>query len=135
MLNVVITDGRNDLHLAFFRGIGGYYHMLRSGRVGLFSGKVSAYHGQLQLAHPLCVMSPVGAGDDPEEIEAFLSTINPNSLTLIEGARVEPSLKDAPAEKAFQFEREGYFCADSKLSSPEHLVFNLTVALRDTWQE
>jgi len=77
MLNVVITDGRNDLHLAFFRGIGGYYHMLRSGRVGLFSGKVSAYHGQLQLAHPLCVMSPVGAGDDPEEIEAFLSTINP----------------------------------------------------------
>ena len=77
MLNAVITDGRQDLHLAFFRGIRGYQRMLQSGRIGLFSGKVSAFRGQLQLAHPLCVMSPEGAGDDPEEVEAFLATINP----------------------------------------------------------
>ena len=77
MLNAVITDGSQDLHLAFFRGIRGYQRMLQSGRVGLFSGKVSAFRGQLQLAHPLCVMSPVGVGDDPEEVEAFLATINP----------------------------------------------------------
>ncbi len=77
MLNAVITDGQQDLHLAFFRGIRGHQRMLQAGRVGLFSGKVSAFRGQLQLAHPLCVMSPVGAGDDPEEVEAFLATINP----------------------------------------------------------
>ena len=93
---------------------------------------VTAEHSlpaQIRLYDRLFAVANPGAADD------FLSTINPNSLTLIEGARVEPSLKDAPAEKAFQFEREGYFCADSKLSTPEHLVFNLTVALRDTWQE
>ena len=72
---------------------------------------------------------------NPGAAEDFLSTINPSSLTIIEGARVEPSLAAAKPEQAYQFEREGYFCADSKLSSPEHLVFNLTVALRDTWQE
>ncbi|MGL5565596.1 MAG: hypothetical protein ACRDC4_07665, partial [Plesiomonas sp.] len=45
-----------------------------------------------------------------------------------------PSLAQAPAEKAYQFEREGYFCVDSKDSSAEHLVFNRTVGLRDTYQ-
>jgi len=77
MLNAVITDGRSDLHLAFFRRIQHFEDMLRPGRVGLFSGKVGSYRGQLQLAHPLCMMSPQGAGDDPEEVEAFLATINP----------------------------------------------------------
>ena len=77
MLNAVITDGRSDLHLAFFRRIQHFEDMLRPGRVGLFSGKVGSYRGQLQLAHPLCMMSPKGAGDDPEEVEAFLATINP----------------------------------------------------------
>ncbi|HQR78742.1 MAG TPA: ATP-dependent DNA helicase RecG [Actinomycetota bacterium] len=77
MLNVVITDGNEDLHLAFFRGLPGYRRMLQPGRVGLFSGKVGAFRGQLQLAHPLCLMSPMGAGDDPEEIEAFLAKITP----------------------------------------------------------
>ncbi len=77
MLTAVITDGSNDLHLAFFRGIRGYQHRLVPGRVGLFSGKVSAFRGQLQLAHPLCVMTPLGSSDDPEEVEAFLATINP----------------------------------------------------------
>ena len=44
---------------------------------------------------------------------------------------VEQSLAKAEAEKGYQFEREGYFCADSKDSCPEHLVFNLTVSLKE----
>ncbi|MGL5557425.1 MAG: glutamine--tRNA ligase, partial [Aeromonas veronii] len=63
----------------------------------------------------------------------FEAALNPESLVIIEGARVEASLKNAKPEQAYQFEREGYFCADNKLSSPEHLVFNRTVALRDSW--
>ena len=93
---------------------------------------VSARHAlpaEVRLYDRLFAVANPGAAED------FLSTINPNSLTLIQGAMVEPSLKDAKPEHAYQFEREGYFCADSKLSSPEQLVFNLTVALRDTWQE
>ncbi|MGN5041454.1 glutamine--tRNA ligase [Aeromonas sp. 164P] len=70
---------------------------------------------------------------NPGAEEDFEAALNPESLVIIEGARVEASLKNAKPEQAYQFEREGYFCADNKLSSPEHLVFNRTVALRDSW--
>ncbi|MGN2498770.1 glutamine--tRNA ligase [Serratia marcescens] len=69
---------------------------------------------------------------NPGAAEDFLSTINPESLVIKHGF-VEPSLAAAQPEKAYQFEREGYFCADSRHSSAEHLVFNRTVGLRDTW--
>ncbi|MGL5798723.1 MAG: glutamine--tRNA ligase, partial [Plesiomonas sp.] len=69
---------------------------------------------------------------NPAAAEDFLSTINPDNLIIRQGI-VEPSLVNAPVEHAFQFEREGYFCADNKDSSPERLVFNRTVSLRDTW--
>ncbi|MCW8327575.1 glutamine--tRNA ligase [Photobacterium sp. SDRW27] len=69
---------------------------------------------------------------NPAAADDFVSTINPESLTVKNGF-VEPALKMAEAEKAFQFERTGYFCADSKDSSAESLVFNRTVGLRDTW--
>ncbi|TQI79466.1 glutaminyl-tRNA synthetase [Serratia fonticola] len=69
---------------------------------------------------------------NPAAAEDFLSTINPESLVIKQGF-VEPSLASAQPEKAYQFEREGYFCADSRYSSAEHLVFNRTVGLRDTW--
>ncbi len=68
---------------------------------------------------------------NPGAEEDFLSTINPESLVIRQGF-VEASLKDAAIEKAYQFEREGYFCAD-KLSTADKLVFNRTVGLRDTW--
>ncbi|MCA1929670.1 MAG: glutamine--tRNA ligase, partial [Pararheinheimera sp.] len=71
---------------------------------------------------------------NPAAEEDFLAVINPASLTVKTGW-VEPSLKTAEAEKAFQFEREGYYCADNKDSTPDHLVFNRTVALRDTFFE
>lgn len=69
---------------------------------------------------------------NPGAAEDFASTINPESLVVINGF-VEPSLASAVAEKGYQFERMGYFCADSKDSSADKLVFNRTVGLRDTW--
>ena len=69
---------------------------------------------------------------NPGAAEDFLATINPESLVIKHGF-VEPGLKQAEATAPYQFEREGYFCADSVYSSPQHLVFNRTVGLRDTW--
>ncbi|MGQ5289088.1 glutamine--tRNA ligase [Pectobacterium actinidiae] len=69
---------------------------------------------------------------NPGAAEDFLSTINPDSLKITQGF-VEANLAQAEVEKAYQFEREGYFCADRVYSSAEHLVFNRTVGLRDTW--
>lgn len=71
---------------------------------------------------------------NPGAAEDFLSTISDSSLTVVHGF-VEQSLKSATPEKAYQFEREGYFCADNRDSSPEKLVFNRTVGLRDAWQK
>ncbi|MFC0229563.1 glutamine--tRNA ligase [Serratia aquatilis] len=69
---------------------------------------------------------------NPGAAEDFLSTINPESLVIKQGF-VEPSLATAQPEQAYQFEREGYFCADNRYSSADRLVFNRTVGLRDTW--
>ncbi|MEL7366450.1 MAG: glutamine--tRNA ligase [Pseudomonadota bacterium] len=69
---------------------------------------------------------------NPAAADNFAETINPESLVTVNGF-VEPSLASAPAEKGYQFERMGYFCADVKDSKPEALVFNRTVGLRDTW--
>ena len=69
---------------------------------------------------------------NPGAEEDFLTTINPNSLEIRQGF-VEPGLQNASPEAPYQFEREGYFCADSRYSRPNQLVFNRTVGLRDTW--
>lgn len=69
---------------------------------------------------------------NPAAADNFAETINPDSLVKINGF-VEPSLVSAHAEQGYQFERMGYFCADSEDSKPEALVFNRTVGLRDTW--
>lgn len=70
---------------------------------------------------------------DEEGGEDFTSNLNPKSLDVLTGCRLEPSLKGAKPGTRYQFERLGYFCVDSKDSSEEHLVFNRTVTLRDTW--
>ena len=62
----------------------------------------------------------------------FTANLNPNSLEVIGEAKVEPSLKNAKAGDRYQFERLGYFCVDPD-SAPGKLVFNRTVALKDTW--
>jgi glutaminyl-tRNA synthetase len=62
----------------------------------------------------------------------WLDNLNPNSLTVLKGCKLEPSLADAKPGDRFQFERKGYFCVDPD-STSERLVFNRTVTLRDTW--
>jgi glutaminyl-tRNA synthetase len=68
----------------------------------------------------------------PDEAEDPTAVLNPNSLETVQ-AWVEPSLVDAHPDARFQFERVGYFCADSRDSSRSHLVLNRAVGLRDTW--
>jgi glutaminyl-tRNA synthetase len=65
--------------------------------------------------------------------EDFTQTLNPQSLHVLTGCQVEPSLAEAAPGARYQFERQGYFCADARDSTPSHLVFNRTVTLRDTW--
>lgn len=70
--------------------------------------------------------------DDPEDGD-FTKLLNPDSLEVISSCRVEASLAEAKPGDRFQFERQGYFCADVKDSSPGRPVFNRTVPLRDSW--
>ena len=63
----------------------------------------------------------------------FSADINPNSLEVLSSCRLEPSLAGAAPGRFYQFERQGYFCADLKDSAPGALVFNRTVTLRDPW--
>ncbi|HDI3231389.1 TPA: glutamine--tRNA ligase [Vibrio cholerae] len=69
---------------------------------------------------------------NPGAADNFAETINPESLVKVQGY-VEPSLVEAKPEFSYQFERMGYFCADNKDSSPQALVFNRTVGLRDSF--
>jgi len=68
-----------------------------------------------------------------EDVEDWKTLINPDSLRVIEKARVEPSLGAANPGDFFQFERKGYFSVDTRDSRKDALVFNRTVGLRDTW--
>ena len=71
---------------------------------------------------------PDAAGKD------FLACLNPDSLEVLTGCKVEASLKDAKAPASYQFMRLGYFCPDSKDSAPGHLVFNRSVSLKDSYK-
>jgi glutaminyl-tRNA synthetase len=74
-------------------------------------------------------------GENPDEApegQDFTANLNPNSLEVLTGAKLEPSLANASPADRYQFERLGYFCVDRD-SKPGHPVFNRTVALRDTW--
>ena len=72
--------------------------------------------------------------DREGEGESFVDRLNPESLAVLQGGRVEESLQGALPETRYQFEREGYFCVDAD-SSDDQLVFNLTVGLRESsWE-
>ena len=72
---------------------------------------------------------------DPDgEGKNFLDCLNPNSLEVLSGCKLEASLADAKAPASFQFMRLGYFCPDSKDSTSEHLVFNRSVSLKDSYK-
>ena len=60
--------------------------------------------------------------------------LNPNSLTILPGCKLEAGLKDSKAYDSFQFVRQGYFCCDAKDSSEEHLVFNRIVSLKSSYK-
>lgn len=70
---------------------------------------------------------------DADKDVDFKEHLNPDSLTSLKNCMVEPSLRDAAPGTCVQFERQGYFCVDSKDSKPKALVFNRTVGLRDSW--
>ena len=70
--------------------------------------------------------------EDAGQGKDLTDNLNPHSLDVISDCRVEPSAADAAPGDRFQFERLGYFCADTD-SGPEKLIFNRTVTLRDTW--
>jgi len=92
---------------------------------------VSAAHGEraeLRIYDRLFNHESPDKGDND-----FMDHLNPESLSLVKAAWVEPSLKSAVPEQRFQFEREGYFVADRYDHSSERLVFNKTIGLRDTW--
>jgi len=71
--------------------------------------------------------------DDTKDGSDFRDYLNPTSLELLRSCKVEPSLAGAVPGSRYQFERLGYFCVDSVDSTPEKLIFNRTVSLRDTW--
>ncbi len=71
--------------------------------------------------------------NDVEEGKEFTDYLNPKSLEVLSSCRVEPGLKNAAPGSRHQFERMGYFCVDSADSTPEKLVFNRTVTLKDEW--
>jgi glutaminyl-tRNA synthetase len=77
------------------------------------------------------------AKENPNEVEEgleFTANLNPNSLEVLAGARVEPTLRDSTPGTRYQFERLGYFCVDPDSTSGK-LVFNRTIGLRDTWSK
>ena len=93
---------------------------------------VSAAHcleAEVRLYKPLFLKENPGEEADGAD---FKTQLDPDSLEVLAGARVEESLREAAPLERFQFLRQGYFCADYD-STPERPVFNRTVTLRDTW--
>ncbi|MFT4591802.1 MAG: glutaminyl-tRNA synthetase [Gammaproteobacteria bacterium] len=83
---------------------------------------------EVRLYDRLFSVARPGSGDTD-----FLQHLNPGSLEVLHGARVEPSVKGISTDVPVQFERSGYFVADSENSSPEQLVINRVITLRDSW--
>ncbi len=71
---------------------------------------------------------------DPEAGD-FLKVLNPDSLKVLTGCKMEPWLANAKPDERFQFMRQGYFCADSRDSTPDHPVFNRAVSLKDGFKK
>ncbi|KPK27053.1 MAG: glutamine--tRNA ligase [Desulfobacterales bacterium SG8_35_2] len=94
---------------------------------------VSAQHS---LPAEVRLYSHLFTRENPADVkggEDFTTCINPDSLEILTGCRLEPNLADAQPESIYQFERLGYFCVDRHDSSRGRLVFNRSVTLRDAW--
>ncbi|MFT4547967.1 MAG: glutaminyl-tRNA synthetase [Verrucomicrobiales bacterium] len=90
----------------------------------------SAVEAEVRLYDHLFTVEDPGGKDS---VEDWTTLINPDSLKVLKTCYLEPSLAEGQPGERFQFERNGYFCVDTKDSKPESLVFNRTVALRDSW--
>ena len=93
---------------------------------------VSAAHA---ISAEIRLYDKLFAKADPQDVEhgkSFLDNLNPNSLEIVNTAKLEPSLASANAGDQFQFERVGYFCVDTD-SAADKLVFNRTLPLKDSW--
>ncbi len=96
---------------------------------------VSASHGRVATVR---LYDHLFTQPDPDEVPEgadFTLNLNPASLHVLDQARIEPALIDAAAGERFQFERLGYFCVDTKDSTPGRPVFNRIVTLRDEWEK
>ena len=87
-----------------------------------------ALPAEVRLYSTLFARPDPGAGSGGD----VMADLNPDSLEVLRDCLVEPALAAAAVGEAVQFERQGYFCADPD-GTPDHLVFNRTVGLRDTW--
>ena len=97
---------------------------------------VSAPHSrtaEIRLYDRLLLDTEELEGDDETDRRDFIAHLNPNSLETLTDCRIEPALADAEPGSHWQFERQGYFCADPSDSRPDAPVFNRTTPLRDTW--
>ena len=93
---------------------------------------VSAVNGQKATLR-LYVRLFIVENPEAKEVKDYKEFLNPDSLSVIKNCVIEPSIADQMRIKHFQFEREGYFILDEKLSAQGELVFNRTISLRDSW--
>ena len=94
---------------------------------------VSAKHAIAAQVH---LYDHLFSKENPNEVDAgqdFTAYLNPTSIEILTDCKLEPSLAAAKPADLYQFERLGYFCLDAKDATPDALVFNRTVTLRDTW--
>ncbi len=98
----------------------------------LFSNANPTSDSAAELASEMSHESDEGA-DGEAHVQDLSAYLNPNSVEVLNGCKVEPSLASAVPGSTFQFLRQGYFCVDSLDSAPGKLVFNRTVPLRDSW--
>ena len=94
---------------------------------------VSAKHAIAAQVH---LYDHLFSKENPNEVDAgqdFTAYLNPTSIEILNDCKLEPSLAAAKPADLYQFERLGYFCLDAKDATPDALVFNRTVTLRDTW--
>ena len=94
-------------------------------------GVIHFVNAQDCLRATVNLYAPLFTDPNPGAAEDFMAVVNPESKTVLADAALEKSLADAKPGQAYQFEREGYFCADSKAFAAGKLEFNLTVALRE----
>lgn len=95
---------------------------------------VSAGHAvdaEVRLYDRLFSTPNPGGKNEPD----YRTSLNPKSIEVLTGCKLEPSLGEASGESRYQFERLGYFCLDTKDARPESPVFNRTATLRDSWSE